>query len=63
MKQIILDVETIKTFDQVGGFHPEKLGISFVGVIERDGFEGKGKEYRYFEKDIPYKDLKGHRSC
>ncbi len=53
MKQVILDVETIRTFDQVGGYHPEKLGISFVGVIERDGFEGKGREYRYFEKDLP----------
>jgi len=52
MKQVILDVETIRTFDQVGGYHPEKLGISFVGVIERDGFEGKGKEHRFFEEDL-----------
>ena len=52
MRQVILDVETIRTFDQVGGFHPDKLGISFVGVIERDGFEGKGKEYRFFEQDL-----------
>jgi hypothetical protein len=29
MKQLILDVETQKIFDQVGGYHPEKLGVSF----------------------------------
>lgn len=38
MKQIFLDVETKKTFDEVGGFFPEKLEPSFVGLIERDGF-------------------------
>ena len=37
MKHAILDVETIKSFDEVGGYHPEKLGVSFVGVIEREG--------------------------
>jgi len=53
MKQVILDVETKKTFDQVGGYYPEKLGISFVGVIARDGFEGGGQEHRFFETDLP----------
>jgi len=58
MKHIILDVETQKTFDEVGGYYPEKLGISFVGVIERDGlptdFGEKIEEKRYelFEKDL-----------
>lgn len=56
MKQIILDVETQKTFDEVGGYHPEKLGISFVGVIEREGFpeEGKVKEFEHqlFESQL-----------
>lgn len=52
MKQIILDVETKKTFDQVGGYNPGLLGVSFVGVIERDGFLGKGREHRFFEKDL-----------
>lgn len=56
MKQVIFDVETKKTFEAVGGYYPEKLGVSFVGVIEREGFpeEGEGKENRYelFEKDL-----------
>jgi DEAD/DEAH box helicase domain-containing protein len=56
MKQIILDVETKKTFDQVGGYHPEKLGISFVGVIRRDGFPESGSAtettHELFEKDL-----------
>jgi len=38
MKQIFLDVETKKTFDEVGGFFPEKLEPSFIGIIERIGF-------------------------
>lgn len=56
VKQIIFDVETIKTFDQVGGYYPEKLGISYIGVIKRDGFpeDGEVKEqyYGFFENDI-----------
>lgn len=56
MKQLILDVETQKIFDQVGGYFPEKLGISFVGAILRDGFpeEGSVNEQRFelFEKDL-----------
>ena len=53
MLQVILDVETKKTFDEVGGYFPEKLGISFVGVCVREGFTGKGEMRSYFEKDIP----------
>lgn len=52
MKQIILDVETQKTFDEVGGFFPDRLGISFVGVCLRDGFNGKGEMLSFFEKDL-----------
>jgi DEAD/DEAH box helicase domain-containing protein len=56
MKQIFLDVETQKTFDEVGGYYPEKLGISFVGVIQRHGFPESGaiKEVRhqFFEADL-----------
>jgi DEAD/DEAH box helicase domain-containing protein len=56
MNQLILDVETQKIFDQVGGYFPEKLGISFCGAILRQGFPEKGrvKETRYelFEKDL-----------
>lgn len=42
MKQLFLDVETQKTFDEVGGYFPDKLGVSFVGLIERDGFPESG---------------------
>lgn len=51
MRQIFLDVETQKSFDEVGGYKPEKLGVSFVGVIEREGVSEK--EYRLFEQDLP----------
>lgn len=53
MLQVILDVETKKTFDEVGGYFPEKLGISFVGVCVREGFTGKGEMRSYWEKDLP----------
>ena len=53
MLQVILDVETKKTFDEVGGYFPEKLGISFVGVCIREGFTGKGEMRSYWEKDLP----------
>lgn len=56
LRQLFLDVETIKTFDAVGGYYPEKLGISFAGAIERVGFpdEGGGQEFRHelFETDL-----------
>lgn len=59
MKHLILDVETQKTFDEVGGYYPEKLGISFVGVIEREtlptawGEAVKETRYEIFESDLP----------
>ncbi|MCB9813325.1 MAG: ribonuclease H-like domain-containing protein [Pseudomonadales bacterium] len=53
MLQVILDVETKKTFDEVGGFFPDRLGISFVGVCVREGSSGKGEMKSYFEKDLP----------
>lgn len=53
MKQIILDVETQKVFSDVGGYFPEQLGISFVGVCLRDGFGGEGEMKGFFEKDLP----------
>lgn len=53
MLQVILDVETKKTFDDVGGFFPDKLGISFVGAFVREG-HGKAGEYQsFFEADLP----------
>jgi DEAD/DEAH box helicase domain-containing protein len=57
MNQVILDVETIRTFDEVGGYHPEKLGVSFCGVIVRDGFPENGDttetKHELFEADLP----------
>lgn len=53
MRQIFLDVETKKAFDDVGGFFPEKLGISFVGTYIRDGLSGPGEPRGFFEKDLP----------
>lgn len=53
MLQVILDVETKKTFDEVGGYFPDRLGISFVGVCVRHNFAEQGELQSYFEKDIP----------
>lgn len=53
MVQVILDVETKKSFDQVGGYFPDRLGISFVGVCIREGFDGKGEMKGFFEQDLP----------
>jgi DEAD/DEAH box helicase domain-containing protein len=53
MLQLILDVETKKTFDEVGGYFPERLGISFVGVCVREGFSSKGEMQGYYEEDLP----------
>lgn len=53
MLQVVLDVETKQTFDDVGGYFPEKLGISFVGVTVRSGFSGKGEAKGFFEQDLP----------
>lgn len=52
MRQIILDVETQHTFAEVGGYFPDRLGISFVGVCVRDGSTGEGKMMGFFEKDL-----------
>jgi len=53
MLQVILDVETKKTFDEVGGYFPDRLGISFVGVNVRHGFGEAGEYQSYFEQDLP----------
>jgi DEAD/DEAH box helicase domain-containing protein len=53
MLQVILDVETKKTFDEVGGYFPDRLEISFVGVCVRDGSGGAGEMQSYFERDLP----------
>ena len=53
MLEVVLDVETKQTFDDVGGFFPEKLGISFVGVFVRHGHGDSGEYQSYFEADLP----------
>ncbi len=53
MLQLILDVETKKAFDEVGGFFPDKLGVSFVGVCVRETNSGQGEMHSFFEKDLP----------
>ncbi len=53
MLQVILDVETKKAFDDVGGYFPDRLGISFVGVCIRETQSGKGQMKGYFENDLP----------
>lgn len=47
MNTVVFDVETKKTFDEVGGFYPDKLEISVVGVWHgEDGGEGVLEIYR-----------------
>lgn len=53
MLQVVLDVETQKTFDEVGGFFPDRLGISFVGVCVRDTLTNSSEMQSYFEQDLP----------
>jgi DEAD/DEAH box helicase domain-containing protein len=53
MLQVILDVETKLSFEEVGGFFPDRLGISFVGVCLREGSSGTGEMQGYFEQDLP----------
>lgn len=43
MKLIVFDVETKKAFDEVGGYHPKKLGVSISGVYYLD--QEKGEEW------------------
>lgn len=52
MLEVIFDVETKKTFDEVGGFFPDRLGISFIGALVREKGD-KGEMMSFFEKDIP----------
>jgi len=52
MRQVILDVETKKAFSEVGGHDLSRLGVSFVGVIEREEPFTDGRELRFFEKDL-----------
>lgn len=51
--QLVLDVETKKTFDEVGGYFPDRLGISFVGVCKRERPQDPGEMLSFFEADLP----------
>jgi len=42
MKLVVFDVETKKAFDEVGGFYPEKLGVSVSGVWYGDPTSPEG---------------------
>lgn len=52
MLQLILDVETKKTFEEVGGYFPEKLQVSFAGVCVRQGTAGPGEMLGFFEHNL-----------
>ncbi len=47
MRLVVFDVETKKAFDEVGGFFPEKLGVSVSGVwYGEEGTEGTLRGFR-----------------
>lgn len=52
MLQIFLDVETQKIFEEVGGYFPDRLGISFVGVCLRETVNGPGEMLGFFEDKL-----------
>lgn len=52
MLQVVLDVETKKTFNEVGGYFPDRLEVSFVGVNVRSRFGEEGKMRSFFEDDL-----------
>lgn len=49
MKLVVFDIETKKAFDEVGGYHPEKLGVSVSGVCY--GEEGSKGILRGFREE------------
>lgn len=50
MNRVVIDIETKKTFDEVGGQHNlTQLGISFVGLYSYS----QDKYFSFFEKDLP----------
>lgn len=46
MKILVFDVETKKAFDEVGGYYPEKLGVSIIGSYWSDGESQEYVGYR-----------------
>lgn len=53
MKLIVFDVETKKAFDEVGGYFPEKLGVSISGVYYKDDSSGEEFIRGYRENEFP----------
>ncbi len=52
MKLVVFDVETKKAFDEVGGYYPDKLGVSVSGVwYGESGTEGTLRGFR--EEEFP----------
>lgn len=52
MKLIVFDVETKKAFDEVGGYYPDKLGVSVAGVwYGEEGSVGTLRGFR--EEEFP----------
>ncbi len=52
MLQVFFDIETKQIFEEVGGYFPDKLGISYVGVCVRDGSAGAGDMTGFFEHQL-----------
>lgn len=50
LKKVVFDIETQKTFDEVGGVNNrEQLGVSYVGVYSYT----TGKMHGFLEQDLP----------
>jgi len=53
MKLVVFDVETKKAFDEVGGYHPQKLGVSISGVYYQDSESGEEWLRGFREEEFP----------
>lgn len=49
---MVFDVETKKTFDEVGGYYPAKLGVSLAGVYYHDSETGEEFLRGYREEEF-----------
>jgi DEAD/DEAH box helicase domain-containing protein len=53
MIEVVMDVETKKAFEEVGGYEPKKLGVSFAGICIRDtDYPERDKFIGYFEHEL-----------
>lgn len=53
MIEVVFDIETKKAFDEVGGYFPEKLGVSVVGLYRRDDKTEKEEYLSFREEELP----------